>query len=1532
MDITLDPNGDKKKTLSIFKETAGGPYNPEYEKTIAERSHLALGQDSPGVDVLQNSVRQGDMARYEELAQRRNVMNFEETKLQLARDVVRQSEGREPNQDEVDAIMGLSLAQAEAGNAETVIQENFAKKYISTAMSADIEDDSIDTDPEVSNRAMDIAESAVTRNVIAQDKLSQIQKDLNDQGIFDKAWDFAEQLVPFKSMYNFHDLVNAAPTSSILTGNNLEEQIAYLHTLPPKEFKEQFEAAAEELRGRNTLDALAFAQAVIAYSSSDKFWANAQDVADVISFAAKPAKVVAKGIARAAGRGVEKALPKVVKKMQGAVRGAVHAPDDIAAAAAHSGHIAEAAKIAVTKDLAAGKIGPRSIETLKDLERVLPEAMSPNKTWFRDSSLPPAAVTRLQDLAAARTKLIGDALTKPNLLDVDLNTVQAAVEDASNSLLDTFKHVQHNVVNTRVNPAENSIANVNSVTIQFGTRDGALFKSEEGAKTFSRQINAKTNDFEIKQYPGGWAVEVTKNTDEMRNVTIDMNTKHPDNITSAFMGYLRSANDQVSVANRQARSTATLSVEHLGAIVTEMVKPFGKMGRQGLHELEDVIYNAQTKLNKANANTGIYYKTAGEFEQAFYDLHGKNPNVLQTDAYFTYVDLQDLDYVVRTLDTYKQKVRIGIENFEVGALKFEGKELSAIPYATKTPFRIRVVDDKGAVISKMYSRQLDPKKMKDIDEKVASGEYKILQSTDGTVDIDGDAVQIIVAKGAKRGRIDPKQFTRQEGGHQIQKNRFHVKQAVIRAHKDGGNSYLSDNTLFNASSAAEAREFADLYDTVRRLWKTDRPAAIKLINDKMPFDAKTFAGKVLTKQIDLDTPIASVRSGQSVGDVLDLSKSYGFLDNHNYNELNLSRSVKGRYLGERSESLIDQVTKEANGVFSVEQAPLVRPLEALQSTTADMIRTRVIHDYIHTSAKSWYNQFAHLLDVTKEEMASFGDDILVNPKWKMGANPVEVGAAENVRKAIVNLYTNSTPYTRYMNARKEKIVESVYNRFGKTTANWVSESLLPFASDIPTYLRSVAFHSKLGLFNVKQLFLQASSFSNVVAISPRSGAKAVGNLPLIIAALRKSNINDAKRIGAKAMGWTEDQFAAGIEAYRRSGYNIVAGDVAYVDEVTKSVAPIASQTGKVLDAGTKFFSTGERMPRVVGYFASYDEWLKANPGKLLDRRAQAAILDRAKLISGNMTRDASSRWQKGWMGSVTQFFGYQARMAELMIGKRLTGAERARLFTANALMYGLPVGVSAATGIVPWRPLVKQWMLEEGYDYNEDPLVEASLDGVISSLVEWTTGRDYDVSGSFGPGGISNIYDIWNGDAEVRDLLLGASGSIAMDIYESAMPALRGIWSAIDLDDQTYYPIDVTKILTNISSINNASKIVNISNLGKWLSRNGTILSDADMVDGYVSVLFGITPDRISDAFNQIDAMKSIDADKAALRKEISRDLRLAMKQDKEKMDLMIIDAKNRMVEGGFTPNESKRIWDEVLSEVPLDEAIAEKFTKKVKK
>jgi hypothetical protein len=122
--------------------------------------------------------------------------------------------------------------------------------------------------------------------------------------------------------------------------------------------------------------------------------------------------------------------------------------------------------------------------------------------------------------------------------------------------------------------------------------------------------------------------------------------------------------------------------------------------------------------------------------------------------------------------------------------------------------------------------------------------------------------------------------------------------------------------------------------------------------------------------------------------------------------------------------------------------------------------------------------------------------------------------------------------------------------------------------------------------------------------------------------------------------------------------------------------------------------------------------------------------------------------------------------------------------------------------------------------------------------------------------------------------------------------------------------------------------------LGKWLSRNGTILSDADAGRwlGQCS-MFGVTPDRISDTFNQIDAMKSIDADKAALRKEISRDLRLALKQDKEKMDLMIIDAKTRMAQGGFTPQlKSNRIWDEVFSEVPLDEAIAEKFTKKVKK
>src|SRR5690606_26227261 len=123
-------------------------------------------------------------------------------------------------------------------------------------------------------------------------------------------------------------------------------------------------------------------------------------------------------------------------------------------------------------------------------------------------------------------------------------------------------------------------------------------------------------------------------------------------------------------------------------------------------------------------------------------------------------------------------------------------------------------------------------------------------------------------------------------------------------------------------------------------------------------------------------------------------------------------------------------------------------------------------------------------------------------------------------------------------------------------------------------------------------------------------------------------------------------------------------------------------------------------------------------GRRLSRRDEAQILQRAKDLTGNMTRESNAGWQKGYAAVFTQFFGYQARIMEQFLGKKLTTAEKLRLFTGYSMAYGIPVATGAVTGVIPWRDVAYDTILDMGYD-PEGTAVEPFMDGFASVATEF---------------------------------------------------------------------------------------------------------------------------------------------------------------------------------------------------------------------
>src|SRR5690606_12797419 len=403
----------------------------------------------------------------------------------------------------------------------------------------------------------------------------------------------------------------------------------------------------------------------------------------------------------------------------------------------------------------------------------------------------------------------------------------------------------------------------------------------------------------------------------------------------------------------------------------------------------------------------------------------------------------------------------------------------------------------------------------------------------------------------------------------------------------------------------------------------------------------------------------------------------------------------------------------------------------------------------------------------------------------------------------------------------------------------------------------------------KQFFVQANSLVNVFSIGGIDGLR--GGLvyaPFRMAAqagspeVLKAIANAVSKTGVMK----SDEFLESYRLYIKSGYHIVGKDTAFLDDI-RGPELVRSAPGQAfhttLSWGRTPFQEGERIVRIAAWNAAYLEKKKALKGKAISRRDEAEILKRAKDLGANMSRESNAAWQKGYASIFTQFFGYQARLTEQLLGKKLTRAERLRLFVGLSAVYGFPVGAGALTGVIPVRELVIDQLLQMGVDPGSDPAIEAMVDGFASAMVEYIVGdeRELNIAGRYGPGGLPNFWEFLSGDADAYELFLGASGSIAIQTATDAWPFLKAVFSSfLDYEGSMYKLTaeDMIKPFRNISTVNDAVGLWQVYNLGIWASRNGVNIAEMDLPQAVVAVLTGLQPASIEEGFQKNEARKGL--------------------------------------------------------------------------
>lgn len=418
---------------------------------------------------------------------------------------------------------------------------------------------------------------------------------------------------------------------------------------------------------------------------------------------------------------------------------------------------------------------------------------------------------------------------------------------------------------------------------------------------------------------------------------------------------------------------------------------------------------------------------------------------------------------------------------------------------------------------------------------------------------------------------------------------------------------------------------------------------------------------------------------------------------------------------------------------------------------------------------------------------------------------------------------------------------------------WMSNKALGMAhGSVSQSLRTMVFHSYLGLGNLAQFFVQANGALIAAAVHPVYGAVAAKNAGVLRLGVMAYSLGreDVVRqlgkinVGLDAGASSVDDFMKTVKLIKETGVlnSIKSSALHYVKEGAVDLdTHLAAYTGGLksgikrtgsmaLKAGLIPFNRGEEFARIVAMDVARREWMKANPGKdFLSRGAQAEILARQEVLTLGMSRANVGRMQQGVLSIPFQFAQYNWKLMENLLGQRLTTAEKARVMGMATLLYGSEgMGLTALyREVFGDAELTKEQKL-------------AMTEGVLSWGLYKATGAETGIGTRIGPLRYftDQITDMASGELTAVALLSGPAGSFLSKEAEFLNEVVR-IYNVDGVDVGDKAPEYLTAALKAVSSgFSNTTKYLQaIYSDGYVRSKAGQRMAQLSNLESWLSIM-----------------------------------------------------------------------------------------------
>lgn len=1527
--ITVTPE-PKDTTVPIQSPAAPAPaVNQAVAQDRAAKAEKGLGFLGLDYDTTYSDIISGQERRVRENAAATLSKLHQDAAFDFVQGIIKDNGDTPLNGEQIGQI--LDAANKHKVDASSVLETYYGKTFIDILKSTrtnnpgNVVDQTEEDAPEVVKNFSDMSDTLLAKNLYARTQAQNLQALVDKQNPAGWAADQAKGMIPFYRDYKLRGNVKGTDfLAGGFSGGNLEAQRKKL--MDPNvsfgDYKTQLDNILGALSKDNPSAAHDFAEAVVGQTTDDQTLNNVLNIVDIATIPG--VKGVFKLGGKAFGRTVRSAeeTAQAYKDVLKAVNSDPRTPSAIIEA---TGDIPEAAIAKMTERLEArvknvADISRESLEDLHDAYKYVTDAID---LGGDKGTLSREAVTRLQERVLGlgenliRAVVTKAAVERVPVLQVNKEVVAQILEDTKND----FPGVRNYVLNVD-HLLRDPVAGTYEAVVKFGDPTMGQWTERQTAENWGNMHFP--GNFEVVQKGIGFHILVHKPVSEVSDIIRDSLLK--TGITTAPEGgwvqkligtplrSIRSAEDTLSPAEMSNRRTAATTrsfimqyakgeADRIKDLITGKVYKdldgeeirtgglFGKNKNQRAEDWNRVVTSTKDIPDPANeGKPGYFFKNVGELEAHYKLIVGRLPDLVETNAYFAFKNLMEMDRFLRNVAVYRNKARLGVQQHSLSLLDKAGNAIET-PGFDAIQHR-EMVRTNGAILTVrntlgsekaevMDNIPLKSKRWQEMVSNVKEGKGVFLQIFDpdskplkGFFKSIGDRrIQYIyVDKGVshKMTNISYDQIPRRGGFHLEPEYDHYIKQANMQVDNFGGALkawYVGDKTVMPVAVRKMGEDIVGKMNAVRELIKDGDLAAAKELSERtLPFVWKDFKARFESRTIDgvknhpelnVKEPFHVVAKDEKIIDTYkqELMDRYKFRDKKTNLEHDifvdgtrtgsLAKQYQVPFTGERDAENLNtfhNVGEPNAPVYEMANVKYVDPAVSINRALSKVANSLFMDDYKIFAMEHWLER-ARVAGVLKADPS----EIRAAPfyHFSVGGNkesylpssdPVRTQARNELMQdwARIHQFTGiQDEWSSYLEGASQKFSDKIYGSQGEKAA-LISQKMLPFTKDAPAYLRSMAFHMSMGLFAVPQLLTQLSTYSNIFAIAGLRHAGS-GTAGALMTAWTKFNRNPeilkALDSTMTSFGWKHGEFMESLDLMDRTGFGHIGSEYAMFDYNSMPTLVTGKWQG-FLNAGKMFFNMGEKGSRYGAWHTAYREFRDAEPFTKIGNNELQKIRDRADLLNINMTSASASAINKGFWSIPTQFLTYQLRLTELFFSKRIDNATKLRMLGWNYAVYGLPATVGI-TGM-PISDILRQEAIDHGYSPGDNAFTSLMMEGPLSLMVAYATGK-----GDLKKGDFLNIGDKLgqSGFTVPREVLAGDKGFLSLlgaapDKLATTIGSTDDLWkfsiSFLKQDPEIFKPTSesVLKIFKNVASANHLVQLVAAINTGKLMDKAGEPLVD----------------------------------------------------------------------------------------------------------